>query len=138
MATLSSMPVLSIACGVSGSTELPTPTHASEIPNESQERCRSRSNSQEIQHIPTSPVETQIKGKLDISTSSAIQINTLTDPESRAYAQSSRPYDISHSLPSSEHLPAGLGYLSNRRNARASSLSTPTSSSLPTFTASSM
>lgn len=135
---MSSVPVLGIACGVSGSTEIPTPTHASEIPNESQERCHSRGSSQEIQYIPTSPVETQTKGNSDISTSSAKLINTLTDLESRAYAQSSRPYDISHSLLLSEHLPASLGYLSNRRNARASSLSTPTSSTLPTFTASSM
>jgi hypothetical protein len=135
--TLSSVPVLGIAYGVSGSTELPTPTYASDIPNESQERCHSRGSSQEIQHIPTSPVETQTKGNSDISTSSA-KLNKLTDLESRAYAQSSRPYDISHSLLSSEHLPASLGYLSNRRNTRASSLSTPTSSSLPTFTASSM
>jgi hypothetical protein len=140
MSTISSAPVLGITHGVSGGTELPLSTCVSDTLNGSQERYQSSEDSQEIQHVPTSPILREAKEQTnnpDTSTSSAKLINRLSDPQSRTYAQHSGPHNGPTSLLSSERLPATLGYLSNRRNARASSLSTPTSSEIPTFTASS-
>ena len=141
MATLSSAPVLGIAHGVSGDTELPLSTYVSEMPNGSQERCQNSDGSQEIQRVPSPPIlqeaREQTNNNPNISISSAKLINTMTDSQSRSDAESGGPHNVSQSLLSSARLPATLGYLSNRRNARASSLSTPTSSAVPTFTASS-
>lgn len=137
MATLPSAPVSGIAHGVSGDTELPLSTYIPEVPNEGQERCQSSDNSRETQRVLASPILREAQDKTNNPTSAAKLINTPIDPQSRTDAQSSGPHNVSQSLLSSERLPAILGYLSNRRITRASSLSTPTTSAISAFTASS-
>jgi hypothetical protein len=141
MVALSSAPVSNIAHGVGESPELPLSNYVLEMPNGSQERCQSSDDSKEIQRVPASPIvqgaREQTNGNLDISTSSAKLRNTQTDPQSRTFAQSSGPHNVSQLLLSSARLPTTLGYLSNRGNTRANSFSTPTSSAVPAFTANS-
>ncbi len=139
MATLSPAPVIGNAHGVSGGTELPLSTYALETSSGSQERSESSDDSQEIQREYASSVshepQEQTNENPDLFTPSAKPINTPTDPHSRTFVQSSAPHNVSRSLFSASKLPATLGYLSNRRNARASSLGIPTSSAIPIVTA---
>jgi hypothetical protein len=138
MATLSSAPVFGIANGVSESTILPALIHTKETQNKSQELCHSIGNSQEVQHVLTSPDGVQISGSPETSTSSVKSSNMLPEPHSRSYTHFSGPHDMSHPNHSSENLPASLGYQSTQRHCRASSPSTPSSPSLPILRASSM
>ncbi len=142
MTALSSAPVEIITIGSNGDSALPLSTGIFDIANPSQRHSQSSAGARELQRVSASPmlpgVQDQTNENQERNTSSSKLIQSRTDSQSGPYVQASISRNLSQSCPPSDNLPVNLGYLSNSTHARASSLSTPSSSAVPTFTASSV